>query len=614
MGFSNATRRFKSIRLKKERMPIGNLIDSAGQTHYQEPTDAATARNCVSPPAVPPAGFANVRGLGDTKAAPADPNIAYLQQHHPPALPSLPSDVSGRVAMAGSATQEDIIVYRLNSWKQLVKEFSKYFEAVASAEKTFKKAMDRVMEEFDVPLKSDNCFSGIECMGIQQLAMNLKDVHRMYAAQHASLAQEIENDTLDRLEALRVDIKDSLKVYVDHLDPIYRRLRKQAKEVEEYKEKLVHAVEAYKKKHRTHDAWLIQQQVRRELTKQADLENALYKAVQAERVRLSRWEVSLTERLRDIISATLNREQSGNQSNRDAIKHCLQYIEKFDAHSESQSFDMHFGPVLQSPMGLIGNSALSDYEYMYRNSESTTVLLEGALEREKGLIKKFHPSYVVLTKLGYLHCFSEQSDLLEKNPEMTFHLAECSVVLLDDTRTFQVVISDKVIGRSKYVFRASDPAYVNHWTNAIISVTSKPLSPEQHVIGGTLRNVQDAVDASATATTNAPNALPTAAGVTVGELSARNAEEDAAAATDDAAATAQASAAVAPVKGETFHSARELVSETATESPVANAGESLPANSKPSVPDSPTDTPKPVSMPVPGPATTAAPVAVNTDA
>ncbi|KAI7830037.1 hypothetical protein BX661DRAFT_180977 [Kickxella alabastrina] len=572
MGFSSATRRLKSIRLKKERMPIGNLIDSAGQTHYQEPTDAATARNSVSPPAVPPAGFENVRSLGDTKAALADPNVAYLQQQHPPVLPSLPSDVSGRVAMAGSATQEDIIVYRLNSWKQLVKEFSKYFEAVASAEKTFKKAMDRAMEEFDVPLKSDNCFSGIERMGIQQLAMNLRDVHRMYAAQHALLAQEIDNDTLDRLEALRVDIKDSLKVYVDHLDPIYRRLRKQAKEVEEYKEKLVHAVEAYKKKHRTHDAWLIQQQVRRELTKQADLENALYKAVQAERVRLSRW------------------EQSGNQSNRDAIKHCLQYIEKFDAHSESQSFDMHFGP------------------------RATTVLLEGALEREKGLIKKFHPSYVVLTKLGYLHCFSEQSDLLEKNPEMTFHLAECSVVLLDDTRTFQVVISDKVIGRSKYVFRASDPVYVNHWINAIISVTSKPLSPEQHVIGGTLRNAQDAVAASATATTNAPNALPTAAGVTVGELSARHADEDAAAATEDAVATAQASAAVAPVKGETFHPARELVSKVATESPVANAGKSLPANSKTSVPGAPTDAPKSVSIPAPEPATTAAPVAMNTNA
>ncbi|KAJ2365904.1 hypothetical protein IW150_006090, partial [Coemansia sp. RSA 2607] len=313
--------------------------------------------------------------------------------------------------------------------------------------------------------------------------------------------------------------------YVDHLEPIYKKLRKQAKEVEEHKLKLVHAVEEHKKKHKAQDAWLAQQQLRRELTKQAELENAIFKAVQAERSRLAKWEVSIAGRLRDILASALARERTGGQIKLDSVAHCLAYMEQLDVSSETQAFDQHFGPVLQSPMGFTGTSSLADYDYMYRDSEPTTVLLEGALEREKGVIKKWHSSYAVLTIQGHLHCFSEQRDLLEKNPDVSFHLTDCSLVTLDDPRVFQLVVGDKKLGRSKYLFRASDAEYVAHWISAINSVMAKAATPENHFVGGTLRNKKDAMEASAGAADQSTRALPTAAGVTVGELAARYTEE-----------------------------------------------------------------------------------------
>ncbi|KAJ2893885.1 hypothetical protein GGI21_005361, partial [Coemansia aciculifera] len=298
MGLSSATRRFKSLHRQRDRLPAGAIVDNAGLVYHTTGTNthAATA----SAEAYHTAGPVDSKHGSDDYHARAAGQPEQQQQQQPLALSSLPSDVSSKVAMAGSATADDIMVYRLSSWKLLVKTYTSYFEALVSAEKAAKKTLEKAMSDFDVPLKEDHCFTSFDRAGVQQLGSQLKNVHQMFSAQHSSVIQGMESDTLMQLDKLRAEIKDCLKVYTDHLSPIYKRLRKQAKEVEECKEKLVHAVESYKKKHRASDAWLMQQQVRRELVKQAELENALLMAVQAERERLNRWEATVAERLRDI--------------------------------------------------------------------------------------------------------------------------------------------------------------------------------------------------------------------------------------------------------------------------------------------------------------------------
>ncbi|KAJ1995951.1 hypothetical protein GGI25_000491 [Coemansia spiralis] len=549
---SSASRRLKTITRRRGRMPIGTVVDNAGQTH------SSAGPNEYSGDVAAAAAPMDTKGFSTDEKRSGYPGRDDAGGMAPPMLASNSSDGSGRTAMVGSATQDDVVVFRINSWRILVKEYTSYFEHILSIEKSVYKSLEKATGEFPVPLRTDHCFAGVERNGVQQLGAQLKEVHRMYASQHARTIQSIEGNTLAQLESLRVEIKDSLKMYTDHLGPIYRRLRKQAKEVEECKEKLVHAVEAYKKKHRGSDAWLAQQQVRRELTKQAEVENALFKAVQAERARLSRWEVTICERLRDIIAAAVVCDRDCAQSNMGTINNCLEFMERFDINAEQHAFEAHFGTILQNPMGLSGASSLADYDYMYRNSEPTTVLLEGPLEREKGLIKNYKPTYAVLTTQGYLHCFSEQKNLLEKNPDISFNLSNCTVKPLDDTRTFQVSINHKKVGHSKYLFRASDPAYVNHWINAISSAAVKPVTRENYVVGGTLRDSKAAREAAA-ANANAPtNALPTAAGVTFGELAARNASEDAA-----TAKAANDSAAESPLESDNFYPARDYVNEPA---------------------------------------------------
>ncbi|KAJ2190072.1 hypothetical protein IWW43_001592 [Coemansia sp. RSA 1935] len=492
MGLSSASRRLKTMRNKRGSLPIGTIVDNAGRT------------------------FA--AGDGHAHTSPRD-------SFSPPALSALPSDVSTRISMTGSATQDDLVVYRLNSWRNLVKEYTDYFEAFASVQKASKKALDKAVGDFSVPLKGEHCFAGVERDGVQQMSAQLRDMHRMYSTQYARVDQHTETNTLRQLDALRSEIKDSLKEYTDHLGPIYRRLRKQAKEVEDYKEKLVHAVEAYKTWHRSHDAWLIQQQVRRELTRQAELENALVKAMRAEHQRLIRWEASLSERLRDVVASTMVCERDSLQTTLSSIGDTLGFLGRFDTHAESRSFDERFGSVLNAPMGLTGNSSLADYDFMHRDSEATTVLLEGQIERQSGVIKRFHPEYAVLTSQGYLHCYAEQSDLLERNPETSFHLFDCTVSTLDDVRSFMVTIDKMKLGRSKYTFRCADQAGADHWFNAIASVTAKSSTPETSIVGGTLRDSKTAM-AAAAAAANSPSALPTAAGIPAHELAARNAAED----------------------------------------------------------------------------------------
>ncbi|KAJ1739744.1 hypothetical protein LPJ79_000698 [Coemansia sp. RSA 1821] len=499
MGFS--TRRLKTLRRKRDRLPIGTIVDSAGHTY-------------AAGDGHPYEMSGGVREAGKS-----------LDSSLPPTLPALPSDVSTRITMAGSGTQDDLIVYRLNSWRNLVKEYTTYFEAFASAQKAAKKALDKAVDNFNVPLQTDHCFAGVERNGVLQLSTQLRNVHQMYSTQHIRLIQHTESNTLEQLEALRSEVKDCTKEYIDHMNPIYKRLRKQAKTVEEYKYKLSRVVEAYNKRHRSQDAWLVLQQVRRELSRQAELENSLVKAMRAEHQRLLRWEASLSERFRDIVASTMVCERDSLQTTLGSIGNCLGFLDHFDTAAESRSFDQHFGSVLHAPMGLSGNSSLADYDFMHKDSEAAAVLLEGWLERESGMIKKYHNEYAVLTQQGYLHCFADQKDLLERNPEISFHLADCSVMPLDDVRSFTVTINDKKLGRSKYVFRCAEPSITDHWVNAISSVISKPQVPELHIVGGTLRDSQAAMDAAAAAA-GAPNSLPTASGAPMHELAAQNSAED----------------------------------------------------------------------------------------
>ncbi|KAJ2081697.1 hypothetical protein H4R24_002158 [Coemansia sp. RSA 988] len=565
MGLSSTSRRFKTLRRKHERLPIGTIIDNASYPQpstNEPPPDAGhsslgygapgygpqdySAQGYISPGHVvqnyPPEGYNSVGHNPQGVGSPGHASQRASGAHQPlsrssslssagPGLVAVPSDINSRMAMTGSAAQGDLVVFRLNSWITLVKQYSSYLEAFSAAQKTSKKALEKSAEVFDVPLKGEHCFLGVERNGVQRMSAHLKDVHQMYSTHYARLVQHIETNALDQLESLRSEIKDSLKEYVDHLGPIYKRLRKQAKEAEVYKQKLVRAVEAYKKKHRGQDAWLIQQQVRRELTKQAELENALCKAMQAEHTRLFRWESTLTGRLRDIIASTLMCERDSLQTTLGTIANGLWFLEKFDSAAESQAFNHHCGSVFRTPLGLSGNSTLADYDYMYRDSEPTTVLLEGPLERERGVLKRFQHTYAVLTAQGYLHCYADQRDLLERNPDGSFHLPDCSIRPLDDMCMFMVTVSDKKLGRSKYAFRSSDPSTTTHWINAISAVAAPPKSPEplqqdQHVVGGTLRDSAAAM-AAADAAKDAPNTLPTAAGIPAHELAARNAAEDA---------------------------------------------------------------------------------------
>ncbi|KAJ1728700.1 hypothetical protein LPJ61_003898, partial [Coemansia biformis] len=368
------------------------------------------------------------------------------------------------------------------------------------------KALDKAASDFGLPLSGEHYFAGVEFGGVQQLAIQLKDMHGMYAAHCARLIQGIEADTLGQLDGLRTEIKKHLKAYADHLAPHYRRLRKQAKEVDGCKDKLVRAVETYEKKGRGQDVWLVRQCVRRELVKQAALENALHRAVQAEHGRLLGWETMMASRLRDIVAGVVASERASLHACTGTADNFAAILDRFDPSTEPRMFDQRFGSALRLPLGLNGNSSLEDCDYMYRDCRVADVLLEGPVERERGMIKRFQPSYVVLTAQGYLHCYSDKLHLLEKSPDLSLDLAACGVVSLDDACMFVVVVGDKKLGRSRYAFRGANPAVTSNWVSAIASVAARQPAPTPPRVDSTIRGTQMADDAE-----HAAGTPPTAA-------------------------------------------------------------------------------------------------------
>ncbi|KAJ1958807.1 hypothetical protein EC988_000079 [Linderina pennispora] len=473
MTLGSTRKRFNTILRRKERLPLSAVIDNSTRASS---TDGSTA----------------------------------------------PSNALARTQMVGSATSEDIFVVRMTAWRRLVKLYETYYQSIVAAEKAAAKNLEKALGEFAVPLQGEHFFLGVEHPGVQNIASQAKSVHGSFIAQQMNLVQTVETETIEGLGQLRTEIKDNIKLYADHMAPLYKRLRRQVREAEQYKEKLARTIDNLPK---DMDAWLAQQQVRRELRYQAECENALFRGVQAEHTRLVKWEAGLAERLTRLVTTTMRQQRSAATANQQVLDKFLGYMDTFDAKHELGSFETQFGAALRNPMGLDGTSHASKYDYMYKNHEYTDVLLEGPLEREKGVVKKFHAQYAVLTKLGFLHCFADQLFLLETDPEASFFLRDCSVGPLDDNNNFTLFLSDKVVGRSRYVFRSHDREVIRQWWSIIDAIIRSTPSPNKDgtIVGGSLRDPETAARAIAI---SHPNTMPTASGLTASELAARNLEED----------------------------------------------------------------------------------------
>ncbi|KAJ2772817.1 hypothetical protein IWQ57_001595 [Coemansia nantahalensis] len=210
--------------------------------------------------------------------------------------------------------------------------------------------------------------------------------------------------------------------------------------------------------------------------------------MQAELGRLLGWETMMSARLRDIIAGVVAGERASIHACSETADNCGVLLDRFDATTEARAFDYHFGATLRAPLGLTGYSSLESYDYMYRDCRVADVLMEGPLERERGMIKRFQPTHVVLTAQGYLHCYADPTHLLEKSPDLSLNLATCAVVPLDDPHMFVVVASDKKLGRSRYAFRGPNPAATGHWVSAISSVAARQSTPPTPVASNTMRD------------------------------------------------------------------------------------------------------------------------------
>ncbi|KAJ1938783.1 hypothetical protein FBU59_004336, partial [Linderina macrospora] len=327
MTLGSTRKRFNTILRRKERLPVSAVIDNSTRTNSAS-TDGSGAH----------------------------------------------TSGAGRAQMVGSATSEDIFVIRMTSWKRLVKLYETYYQTLAAAEKAAAKSLEKALAEFTVPLQGEHFFMGVEQPGVQSIVSQVRSVHGSFITQQVNVAQAVETETLAGLEQLRVEIKDNLKLYVDHIGPLYKRLRRQVRETEQSKEKLARTVDTLPK---DMDAWLAQQQVRRELRVQAECENALFRGVQAEYARLSKWEAGVANRLTSLVSATANKHRAAMAANVHVTDKFLAYASGFEGARELQALEAQFGAALRRPMGLDGGSQASRYEYVYKDHEYTTVLLEG---------------------------------------------------------------------------------------------------------------------------------------------------------------------------------------------------------------------------------------------
>ncbi|KAJ1672446.1 hypothetical protein EV182_007154, partial [Spiromyces aspiralis] len=308
---------------------------------------------------------------------------------------------SASAELVGSGTEDDLIVQRLQGWKHIIKNYLSYFAAARDAEKATIKHFKEVDSQLAVPIRDDHYFATLGSGGVQDVACRIKQLHHLTSQHHQLLVQNLNEQTIPRLHKLRGEVKDEIKSYRRRVGTLFADLQKQNKRVNAAHRAFANAVENPARSAKTDDPYLCEITLKHVLVDRTEVEQRLYAEIKARKEHLREWEATLVERLHEVVNNYLGWRASNATSLLETLRRDQEYIQNFNDDAEWQPFAHKFGEVLDNPQGLQERQSADDVEYPHKGHESTQIIIEGLLEREKrSPLRSLKECYVVLTQLG----------------------------------------------------------------------------------------------------------------------------------------------------------------------------------------------------------------------
>lgn len=117
---------------------------------------------------------------------------------------------------------------------------------------------------------------------------------------------------------------------------------------------------------------------------------------------------------------------------------------------------------------------LSNLTFTNADHESTVPIIEGILQRKSALVKQYNSGYFVLTPTKFLHQFKSQDATLDPLPEFSLYLPDCSLgkAATQSSGKYKFVITGKEKGtliakKHAFAFKASTYGEMVAWHEAL---------------------------------------------------------------------------------------------------------------------------------------------------
>lgn len=203
---------------------------------------------------------------------------------------------------------------------------------------------------------------------------------------------------------------------------------------------------------------------------------------------------------------------------------------------------------------------LSNLTFSNADHESTIPIIEGILQRKSALVKQYNSGYFVLTPTKFLHQFKSQDATLDPLPEFSLYLPDCSLgkAATQSSGKYKFVITGKEKGtfiakKHAFAFKASTYSEMVAWHEALAKAvgvsedaTESVTSPViESPVSETASPVADDASVAATVGTAAPVAQSAEIPITTDHSLDPLAETQASTATATAPETVVASEPVA---------------------------------------------------------------------
>ncbi|PWA03567.1 hypothetical protein BB558_000252 [Smittium angustum] len=381
-------------------------------------------------------------------------------------------------ATAGTGTESDLFVMRLQAWKHIIKNFSAYCTALGENASNQAKAYNKLESTLIVNQTDSQYFLSAFDNGIINLVGSITKSNRTMASRCSDLVVFMNNDIIPKLQALRKEIKTEVKTYTSRMTPIISRINKYQKEVDEEVQKLSKAVDLIYKQQSKTDPWIHDMAIRKALKKRCIADDTFYAEVQEQRKHLGSFDSSLAERFSKIVSLFIENLINNRLPNDIFTQELVTTLQTFPTNTEWESFEEKYASALNSPMGRLEHNVPEDYEYPFKGSSSTNIIKEGNIEREKGLIKSFTSAYIVITESGFLHSFSKKEDVVDADSDISLYISKATIEE-GQKSTFTIKIPSGYPGKGTHNFRCKDAVALQEWLSVIRSKVETIVVPEK---------------------------------------------------------------------------------------------------------------------------------------